>query len=444
MPVFDTAMPTQADMNGMGANTAANMIAQTRNVDAQTQNLQAQRQGIIADSAVKARDLAFQQWMGIHSSEAWDDTGTSPDHGVKEADNQQGPTGGAEGFAPGSGPQPAAQSGQTGSPGTSTLSGPNGQTAINYSKVYRMLSDAGYGDKTSSVIDSMNTSIKGGITNAQSQYDLDKAKMMGVVTAGGIAAQAAKLAPQGQKADAYNFQMQNAVKNGTVPDSQYTPLQESDFAIDGTGKGNAFIKSAFAATITPKDSMDIAINQQNADSASRNAQTTALRTNMDAQGNVVTAQTYINKADMAHNGAESARNTPAPNLPTGAGNWGAVQWARYAAENPLYANEVRMLAQHNVDFPGQPASLMDGQGAVADTLESDSKQYNALGAAHTNVAKAGGAQGLPQVGPSRPGVSTPVPGSQVKGATVQVSKGGRTMMVTPADAAELKSKHGWK
>ncbi len=422
------------DLAGAGAASVSQMIANTRNIDAQTQNLQAQRQGIIADSATKARDLAFQQWMGQNSNAVWDDTGTSPDHGVKDESSAQVDTS-AQGFAPGSGPQP---SGQSGASGTGNHVGPNGQTAINYSKVFRMMSDAGYGDKTNSVIQSMNDSIKGGITNATNQLDLDKQKTMGVITAGGIAAQAADMAAPGQKAAAYNFHMQNAVKNGWIPQDRYTPMVEDDFNTPN-GKGSSFIKSAFAATITPKDAVDQSINRENANSAQLNANTNRYTQQGNAEGSVVASTQHQQTADLYEKGAVAAKSMPP--MPNGFDSWAMDKKAVYFDQNPDANAMNRYMQMHNQDTRniGAPLTFSQGPLAIYDALHADARFENGAAQATANVAIAGG---RPVPTPTHPGpVHAPTPLTTTL-STVKMTKDGVTHNVSTQDQAAM-GRRGW-
>ena len=303
MGIFDTTMPDANTMAGAPQANVAQVLATTRQVQAQTANLEAAKAGIIADSATKTRNLAAQQWIGLHMGDMADTTGTAP-------------------LVGGSGNNPNAPAGQASPDGSAPAGGAgNGSQPVNYSKLYRMASDAGYGDFGPKIIENMQDAIKKSIDNAKSQQELNMAQFNGGVTAAGVLAQQVDKAAPEDKMAVYNFGKAQQLK-------QFGPGVINERTMpDITDPKNlaSWVAGTQNATMTPKDNADRAINQENANTARMNAEQTVRSTNMSADQANVAAALELNKAGPYDKASKLAASMPAPTLPTG---WGQMAEGR--------------------------------------------------------------------------------------------------------------------
>ena len=370
---------------------ATNVLQQEAGqVQAQTQNLQAQQQGLIADSATKARGLAGQMWYGANANQ-W--TTTDPQTGAQ---------------------------------------------TVNYPKLMGLASAAGYGDIVPKLTQPFMDSVKSSIANATSQQDLQVAQ--------------AKAATQGASMIAMAAIAADKQKPGSGPvayENQYNILKQTlppavMAAIPTPANYNPKILPGMVnAGLTPVDQANIQNQTTQAQAAQTNAATSLKQQQMSA------GQAYIaGTNDSTQSGliSEAAKGLEGQNIPSSFIGRGMEGIQQYVTGNPALANADRQMKILNQEL-GTNMSWSQGVPAVEQFLNQRSQFLNARGQAYLSTASTGGfippehqpTSVIPTEGTPTNTVNSK---TSVPGATVQVSKGGKTIMVTPADAIALES-HGW-
>lgn len=344
-------------------------------MQAENANLQAANPGIVAESAIKTRDAAWQQWLSQNAQN------------YRKTD---------------------AQGNDAGPDFPAMIAASNG---------------AGFPDKSEALAAAHADRLTKDISNVKDQTNVDLLKPQAVNTMmANIASQVDTTADPATQALQYKRARDVAVHasggQGSYADQMLPQQPPKDVASWKIGMHEA--------TISPEKQQDISIQKQNANSSTLSAVTQSKNQQMSAAGNDVVAQEHLAKSTTYQDGFNAANSVTS--VPTWFGSKAQALVQKYVLQDPVWKRINQAVDQHNQDYPGRPLSITDGLPTIKQVLSQDAKQQNGMAIAHSNIASVGGI--------NTPGTNTSVPAKTTNAPMVTIKRlsDGKILTMPAAEA----------